>query len=253
MLESGKSGRRSPSEVLGKNMPGTVENSNERVWIVIPAYNESERIGGVVAELLALGHPVVVVDDGSRVPAAEALGGCAVHLLRHAINLGQGAALQTGITYALERGAEVIVTFDADGQHQSADLSRLTEPVLTGKVDVALGSRFLAGGRAVHISSARRIVLRLAVLFTRLTTALPVTDTHNGLRAFSRHAARSLNITQNGMAHASQILHEIAAQKLTFIEVPVTIVYTEYSVRKGQRISNAFNVLWESFTELFYR
>jgi glycosyltransferase involved in cell wall biosynthesis len=234
-------------------MPGTVESSNARVWIVIPAYNESERIGAVVDELLALGHPVVVVDDGSRVPAIDALRDRSVHLLRHAINLGQGAALQTGISYALGRGAEVIVTFDADGQHQSADLHRLTEPVLTGKADVALGSRFLAGGKAVHISSTKRLVLKLAVAFTRLTTALPVTDTHNGLRALSQRAASELTITQNGMAHASQILHEIASKKLSFVEVPVTIVYTAYSVQKGQRISNAFNVLWESFAEFFYR
>lgn len=234
-------------------MPGTVESSNARVWIVIPAYNESERIGAVVDELLALGHPVVVVDDGSRVPAIDALRDRSVHLLRHAINLGQGAALQTGISYALGRGAEVIVTFDADGQHQSADLHRLTEPVLTGKADVALGSRFLAGGKAVHISCTKRLVLKLAVAFTRLTTALPVTDTHNGLRALSQRAASELTITQNGMAHASQILHEIASKKLSFVEVPVTIVYTAYSVQKGQRISNAFNVLWESFAEFFYR
>jgi len=96
-------------------------------------------------------------------------------------------------------------------------------------------------------------VLKLAVVFTRLTTAMPVTDTHNGLRALNRHAASAITITQNGMAHASQILHEIAAKKLNFVEVPVTIVYTTYSVQKGQRISNAFNVLWESFAEFFYR
>jgi len=224
-----------------------------QLWIVIPAYNEGESIRGVVEDLLAQGHAVVVVDDGSSVPLVERLRGTAVHSLRHTINLGQGAALQTGIAYALLQGAEVIVTFDADGQHQSSDIPALTAPILQARADVALGSRFLAGGKAVHITRSKRLVLKLAVAFTRWTTGLAVTDTHNGLRALSRKAAGSLRITQNGMAHASQILQEIAAQKLKFTEVPVTVIYTEYSVRKGQRLTNAFNILWESFAEFFYR
>jgi glycosyltransferase involved in cell wall biosynthesis len=227
--------------------------SHARVWVVIPAYNENEAIRAVVQDLLDRGHEVVVVDDGSRTPLLPVLQGLAVHALRHAINLGQGAALQTGISYALQRGAELIVTFDADGQHQSADIPALVAPIVAGEVDVVLGSRFREGGRAVHITRTKRLVLKLAVAFTRATTGLAVTDTHNGLRALSRSAAERLQITQNGMAHASQILQEIANLKLAFREVPVTIVYTEYSVRKGQRLSNAFNILWDSFAEFFYR
>ncbi|MEY2936584.1 MAG: hypothetical protein RL033_7333 [Pseudomonadota bacterium] len=224
-----------------------------RVWVVIPAYNENEAIRAVVQDLLDRSYQVVLVDDGSKSPLLDVLGGQAVHALRHAINLGQGAALQTGIQYALRQGASVIVTFDADGQHQSTDIPALIEPIVSGRVDVVLGSRFREGGRAVHITRAKRMVLKWAVAFTRVTTSLPVTDTHNGLRALSRKAAEQIQITQNGMAHASQILQEIATQRLAFCEVPVTIVYTEYSVRKGQRLSNAFNILWDSFAEFFYR
>jgi glycosyltransferase involved in cell wall biosynthesis len=227
--------------------------SSSLTWVVIPAYNETEAVRGVVEDLLARGYPVVVVDDGSRVPLRQVLSGTAVHLLRHVINLGQGAALQTGIRYALERGAEIIVTFDADGQHQSTDIPALSAPIRAGRADVALGSRFLAGGQAVHITRTKHAVLKLAVVFTRWTTGLAVTDTHNGLRALSRKGAQTLHITQNGMAHASQILQQIAAHRLAFAEVPVTVVYTEYSVRKGQRLTNAFNILWDSFAELFYR
>lgn len=223
------------------------------VWVVIPAYNEDQAIRAVVQDLLARGHEVVVVDDGSLNPVLDVLQGLAAHVLRHAINLGQGAALQTGISYALLRGASVIVTFDADGQHQSSDIPALIEPIVSGRVDMVLGSRFREGGRAVRITRSKRLVLRLAVLFTRATTGLRVTDTHNGLRAFSRKAAQQIQITQNGMAHASQILQEIASQRIAFCEVPVTIVYTEYSVRKGQRMTNAFNILWDSFAEFFYR
>src|SRR3954470_9642639 len=178
--------------------------SSSSTWVVIPAYNEGEAIRGVVEDLLTRGYPVVVVDDGSRVPLLEVLSGTAIHLLRHVINLGQGAALQTGIRYALEQGAEIIVTFDADGQHQAADLKALTAPIVEGRADVALGSRFAKGGRAVNISRSKRAVLALAVVFTRWSTGLAVTDTHNGLRALSRKAAERLHITQNGMAHASQ-------------------------------------------------
>jgi glycosyltransferase involved in cell wall biosynthesis len=223
------------------------------LWVVMPAYNEGEAIRPVVDGLLARGHQVVVVDDGSRVPLLEVLHGTSVHLLRHVINLGQGAALQTGIRYALAHGAGIIVTFDADGQHQSTDIDALTEPIRAGRAEVALGSRFLKGGHAVRISRSKHLVLKLAVLFTRWTTGLALTDTHNGLRALSRRAAQTLHITQNGMAHASQILQQIAAHRLAYVEVPVTVVYSEYSVRKGQRMTNAFNILWDSFAELFNR
>jgi glycosyltransferase involved in cell wall biosynthesis len=223
------------------------------VWVVMPAFNEGEAIRPVVESLLAQGHHVVVVDDGSREPLLEVLHGTSVHLLRHVINLGQGAALQTGIRYALARGAELIVTFDADGQHQSTDVDALTAPIRAQRAEVALGSRFLAGGHAVRISRSKQLVLKLAVVFSRWTTGLSLTDTHNGLRAFSRRAAQTLHITQNGMAHASQILQQIALHRLAYVEVPVTVVYSDYSMRKGQRVTNAFNILWDSFAELFNR
>ena len=234
-------------------MSDSATSDPRSIWVVIPAYNEGEAIRPVVDGLLARGHQVVVVDDGSQESLLERLQGTTVHLLRHVINLGQGAALQTGIRYALARGAEIIVTFDADGQHQSTDIDALTEPLRTQRAEVALGSRFLEGGRAIRISSAKRLVLKSAVVFTRWTTGLSLTDTHNGLRAFSRKAAQTLRITQNGMAHASQILQQIAMYRLPYVEVPVTIVYSDYSVRKGQRMTNAFNILWDSFAELFNR
>jgi glycosyltransferase involved in cell wall biosynthesis len=223
------------------------------IWVVIAAYNENEAIRHVVEDLLAHAYQVVLVDDGSARPLLDVLHGLRVHVLRHVINRGQGAALQTGICYALQHAASVLVTFDADGQHQSADIPRLIAPILAGHVDAVLGSRFLEGGRAINISSAKRAVLKAAVVFTRMTTGLPVTDTHNGLRALSRKAALSIKITQDGMAHASQILQQIASQRIAFTEAPVTVVYTEYSLRKGQRLSNAFNILWETFSEFFYR
>ena len=107
--------------------------------------------------------------------------------------------------------------------------------------EVALGSRFL--GKAVGISKARRMLLRLAVLFTRLTTGLKVTDAHNGLRVFTRTAARKIKITQNRMAHASELLDQIARLKMRYVEVPVTISYTSHSRAKGQTLLGAADIV----------
>jgi glycosyltransferase involved in cell wall biosynthesis len=221
------------------------------VWVVIPAYDEDAVLDDVLADVCRRGYSVVVVDDGSRVPAAT-LVTQPVHLLRHCVNLGQGAALQTGIDYALARGAEFLVTFDSDGQHLAEEIERLLEPLRRGEADVALGTRFAPGGRAVDITPSRVLTLKLATRLTRLTTGLDITDTHNGFRALEANAARRLRITQNRMAHGSQILEEIAALGLRYVEVPVTIRYTEHSLKKGQKLSNAFNILWESLSQRLF-
>ncbi len=211
------------------------------IWVVVPAYNEARVIGGVVEELVALGHRVVVVDDGSSddTPAAARRAGAAV--LRHAVNRGQGAALQTGIAYALRRGAEHLVTFDSDGQHSAQDVDALVAPLLAGRADVVLGSRFI--GSSEGMPGARKAILALAVVFTRVASGAHVTDTHNGLRAFTRAAAGKLDIRLDRMAHASEILDQIVRHGLRFEEVPVHVKYTEYSRRKGQSSLAALRIL----------
>jgi polyprenyl-phospho-N-acetylgalactosaminyl synthase len=216
-----------------------------RVWVVIPAYNEAPVIAGVVEAVRASVGNVVVVDDCSADGTREAARSGGAVVLRHPINLGQGAALQTGIRYALSRGAEFIVTFDADGQHRSEDIGVLLDTQRRTGADVVIGSRFL--GSAQNIPAARRAILKLAVAFTRMTGGLKLTDVHNGLRLLTRAAAQRIRIRQNRMAHASEIIDEIRRLGLSVTEAPVTIVYTEYSLRKGQRISNALNILSEIF------
>jgi hypothetical protein len=135
------------------------------------------------------------------------------------------------------------VTFDADGQHRAADARVMLAALRQGGYDVVLGSRFL--GRAEGIPAARYYVLRLAVWFTRLTSGLKITDTHNGLRVFSRNAAERLKIRQNRMAHASEILERIAELKLRWTEVPTTIRYTTYSIKKAQRLSGAVDIVMD--------
>ena len=215
------------------------------VFLVIPAYREAEALPRVLAELVPLGVEVVVIDDGSSDGTYEAARAWPVHLLRHPINLGQGAALQTGIEYALSQGAEIVVTFDADGQHRPEDLSGLCDPIRAGEVEVVLGSRFLAPESSRSLPLSRRLLLCLATRFTRWTTHLPVTDTHNGFRAFSARVAGQLQLIQPRMAHASEILERIQALGLAIREVPVEIRYTDYSRAKGQSAFGAVEILFD--------
>ena len=215
----------------------------DSLWIVVPAYNESTVIASVIHELRAVYRNVVVVDDHSSDETGAAALSAGATALRHPVNLGQGAALQTGIRYALAQGADWIVTFDADGQHRVEDIAVLIDVQKRTGADVVLGSRFL--GRVENIPPLRRLVLKMAVVFTRLTSGAKLTDAHNGFRLFTRHAAVQIRITQNRMSHASEITNQIQALGLSVAEAPVTIVYTEYSLGKGQKLSNAIHILAE--------
>ncbi|PQO25728.1 glycosyltransferase family 2 protein [Blastopirellula marina] len=215
--------------------------SSPHIWIVVPAYNEAARIGRTIQGLVHHFRNVVVVDDGSKDATFDALKGQPVWALRHPINLGQGAALQTGIDFAVAHGAEVVVTFDADGQHDVHDIQRLVEPVVSKRAEVALGSRFL-GTQAINMPTSRWLILKMGVLFTRICSRINVTDTHNGLRALSRAAATKLRIRQNRMAHASEILDQIQYLGLKFEEVPVTVHYSDAVLEKGQQNSAAVKV-----------
>jgi polyprenyl-phospho-N-acetylgalactosaminyl synthase len=221
-------------------------NNRDDVCIIVPAFNEEQVINDVLRRLVEEDYHVILVDDGSADETYRRALGFRTTVLRHFCNLGQGAALQTGIRYALEKtGAKYIVTFDSDGQHTVEDIHRLLEPLQRGAYDVALGSRFVSGGIAHDIGLLKRLTLQMAVIFTRISTGLEITDTHNGLRAFTAEAAGKIKIAQNRMAHASEILSQIAVRKLRYCEVPVTITYSEYSLSRGQSILNSINILWD--------
>ncbi len=213
------------------------------LWVVVPAYNESTRLPNTLRELVAHIRNVVVVDDGSPDDTAEAARECGVWVLRHPINRGQGASLQTGIDFALACGASHIVTFDADGQHDPDDIPAIVAPLVAREADITLGSRFL--GRSFGMPTSRRIVLKLAILFTRIVSRIRVSDTHNGFRGFTREAASKLHIRQDRMAHASEILDEVRRLGLRFTEVPVTIRYTAGTLAKGQSSWNAVRIAWQ--------
>ncbi len=218
--------------------------SSPRVFFVIPAFNEAGRVGRVLRELREHGYrDLVVVDDGSADGTASRARRAGAVVVRHRRNRGQGAALRSGIREALRRGADVIVTFDADGQHLAREAGRLVGPVVRGEADVVFGSRFL--GAAPGIPFVKRLVLRGGVLVERLLLGARLSDAHNGFRAFSRRAAELVEISCDGMAHASEIVYEVRERGLRYREVPVTIRYDAYSRARGQSVLNAFRILVE--------
>jgi polyprenyl-phospho-N-acetylgalactosaminyl synthase len=221
------------------------------VWFVIPAYNEEALISSVVSSIVEINRNVVVVDDCSSDDTGRLARCAGAHVCAHPINLGQGAALQTGIDYALSNGADCIVTYDADGQHSLDDAEVMIDRLAEGDVDVVLGSRFL--GSTINMAFSRLFLLKIAIIYTRLTSGLLVTDTHNGLRCFGRRAAISIRIRHNRMAHASEILNKISALGLRHVEMPCTITYTEYSRAKGQRLSGALAILSDLALGRLYR
>jgi len=214
-----------------------------RIVVVVPAFNEGTAIAAVVAGLLPYCSACVVVDDGSGDGTGAAAAQAGATVLRHSVNRGQGAAILTGVTYARRLQPDAIVSFDADGQHDPKDIAAIAAPVLDGRADIVFGSRFL--GRTEHMPRSRRYLLKGGIVFTRLFSGVRMTDVHNGLRAWSPRAASELTITLDGMAHASEILDQIRTHGWRHVEVPATIRYSEYSMRKGQSAFNSIRIVLE--------
>ena len=221
------------------------------VWIVIAAYNEERSVPKVIADLHKAGyHNVVVVDDGSTDKTFDATVNAGATALQHVVNRGQGAALKTGIDYALEQGADIIVTFDADGQHRTEDLPAIIKPVASGTADVTFGSRFL---KKTNVPFIRKILLKGSVLVLLLFYGVKMTDAHNGFRALSRKAAQKIKLTADRMAHASEIIEEVHRNKLRVKEIPVVIKYTEETLKKGHGgIREAFRILHTMIVKKFF-
>ena len=199
--------------------------------IVIAAYNEEKNISSVVKGLQKAGYSnIIVVDDGSKDNTFAVAEKTGATVLQHSINRGQGASLKTGIDYAVLQGADIIVTFDADGQHRVEDLPAMIKPVAEGKVDITVGSRFL---KKTKVPLLRKLLLKGSVLVVWIFYRMKMTDAHNGFRAMSRKAAEKIDITCDRMAHASEIVEEIRKKNLNYREIPVTILYTEETLKRG--------------------
>lgn len=209
-----------------------------KIFIVIPAFNEESKIGAVINELKTAGYyNILVINDGSTDKTRETALEAGTEVLDHMVNRGQGAALRTGIEYLKENyNPEIIITFDADGQHQATDLANLIQPILEDEADIALGSRFISNTSSVPF--IRKSILKMGILFTVFISSIKLTDTHNGLRALGKKAIEEIKISNRNMEHASDIINEIAKKNLRFKEIPVNILYSNYSLHKGQSSFN---------------
>ncbi|MBD1590913.1 glycosyltransferase family 2 protein [Arthrobacter sp. S1_S22] len=209
-------------------------------------YNEATVVGKVIEGLLGTFPNVVCVDDGSRDGSVAIARSAGAVVVEHPVNLGQGAALQTGISYALQDPqTDSIVTFDADGQHRVQDAAEMVARLRTESLDAVLGSRFLDS--RTKLTAMKRIVLKVAALQMKFSTGLDLTDAHNGLRVLGREVAGRINLTQNRMAHASELVHQLSVLKVRYVEHPVHIIYTDYSKAKGQSLLNSVNIVADLF------
>lgn len=222
--------------------PDATTTIDESAWVVIPLYNEATIIGDVTRDLLNHFAHVVCVDDGSSDASAEAARSAGALLVQHPINLGQGAALQTGFEFALAHpGCEYVVTFDADGQHRIEDALQMLKVAREDDIAIIFGSRFL--DKRTNPGIIKRIVLKTAVWVTNMTTGMELTDAHNGLRVIRRDALSMIDLKQDRMAHATEIVLELGGTALPWREHPVELLYTDYSKGKGQSVLNSINIL----------
>ncbi|NLF90786.1 MAG: glycosyltransferase family 2 protein [Corynebacterium marinum] len=223
-----------------------MDNTDFRdTWLVIPCYNEGTVIQDVIANARKTFPNIVAVNDGSADDSAARIHAGGAHLVNHPVNLGQGASIQTGVEYARSQpGAQYFVTFDADGQHQVKDVVRMLGRLREEPVDIIVGTRF-GRPRAAddQVPWLKRLVLRTVVLLSPTTRKLGLSDAHNGLRVFNKTVADEMDIRMNGMSHASEIVGMIADQGWRVSEEPVDILYTEYSMSKGQSLINGVNIL----------
>lgn len=215
--------------------------AKEKIFIVMPAFNEEKMVGKVVKKVISKGYKnVIVVDDGSSDKTSEVATKSGARVISHPLNRGLGGALGTGIKGALEFGADIILTFDSDGQHSADDIPRMIKPILLGKCDAVIGTR-LKNPKGMPI--IRRIGNWGFNFITFLLFGVWTTDSQSGLRAFSKKAASRIDIKTNRMEVSSEIIKEIGQKRIKFKEVPIKVIYTDYSMAHGQSSLNAFKIL----------
>lgn len=215
--------------------------------IVVPLYNEEAVIRDVLLELKQKysKYAIIVIDDSSTDNSYKKAYIRDIYLLRHSVNLGQGAALQTGIEYAKELECSYVVTFDSDGQHNPDDIELFIKRLDKGDVDIVLGSRFL--GSSENMPTRKKYLLKLSRFFTWVTTGIWLSDSHNGFRAINIKRFPNFEITQNRMAHASEIISIIKTLGMRYTELPCHIRYTDYTLQKGQSMWNSINIVLDYF------
>ena len=221
--------------------------------IIIPAYNESIMIGNVInsipKKIKGIAKlDILVVDDGSIDRTYDIAKSKGIKVLKHVINRGLGGALATAFEFAKLQKYDFMVTFDADGQHDSRDINKILRPLVDREADVVIGSRMLFANSMPFL---RKVINRISNIITYVLFNVWSTDSQSGLRGFSLFALRKIRIRTQRMEVSSEIFKEISRNRLQMKEVPTHSIYTNYSLTKGQRISNAPNVFWKLLLNRF--
>lgn len=222
-----------------------------KIFVVLPAYNEEKTIAKVMEDLMKMGFEVVVVDDGSKDNTYNIASNIIQEnnhgfICKHLLNRGLGAALRTGIAASLMEDPDVIVTFDADGQHDPQDILNVSKPIINGDADVVVGKRNF---REMPLS--KKLGNQIMNLITLIFYGIKVNDSQSGLRAFNRKAAESIMINARDYGVSSEIVGEVKRHNLKFKEVTIKTIYTEYSMTKGTNLSEGLKILTKLIMNIF--
>ena len=221
-------------------------------YIVIPAYNEATRLPGVLKRVSHLGYEhIVVVDDGSDDKTTEVARDHHVIVVRHPINLGVGAATQTGINYALNQGAKYIVTLDGDHQHLPDDIEHLLAAIKKHDADLVIGSRFLKKDNEIPIS--RVFYNKIANVITYIIAGVSVTDSQSGMKVFSRRYAQANELNCNGFEFCVEMIRNAARTDHVVMEIPISVKYTHDTMQKGQSLFNGIKMIGRLIQLNFFR
>ncbi len=220
--------------------------------IIIPAYNEEEYVADVIIACQNAGYDdVVVVNDGSIDDTLNAALNAGASVISHMINRGVGAATQTGLEAAKMTGADVAVTMDADGQHQASDIENLVKSLIDQKADIVIGSRFLKKDNPIPF--VRIFFNNIANIITFLLSGIFVTDSQSGMKAFSKPALDKIMITSNGYEFCSEIIREARYFDFKVKEAPISVIYSDYSMSKGQNFASGLTTVFKLMLKTLMR
>ena len=219
---------------------------HKKVYVIVPVYNEEEKILLVLNDLKRYFKNILVVNDGSTDKTTDILKSSNVETLNHEINLGAGAAISSGFeAIKRKKNIEALITFDADGQHSTEDANDFAHEIISCSEDVIFGSRFIKHSK--NIPRVKKIILSIVTFISNRITKIKLTDAHNGMNAFKTSCLDRILINIDGFGFATQIVNSVAKNSLSYKEMPTNIKYTDYSIKKGQRIFGGFLILEDLF------
>lgn len=227
----------------------------KKLVLILPAFNEAQVIGQVLknikktAKILPVKTEIVVINDGSTDNTARIAQKQKVKVLTHKINRGLGASLSTGLEYARLTDSDYAITMDSDGQHDSQDINNIFKALLSSKADVVIGSRMINPDNPMPFF--RKTFNFLSNLITKILFGIYSTDSLSGFRGFSKKAINKIHLKTERMEASNELFSQIKKHQLKYFEVSIKVIYTDYSIKKGQKPSNAFAIIFRLLLRLF--